>query len=383
EAGAFDAAARRNRAVTDMFEPGSTLKPLVIARALDTGAVAENAIIFCENGKLEVSGHTIRDGKGYGWLSLEKIIEKSSNIGAARIGQALGRQRLGELLFDLGFGRRSGIGLPGETPGIVRPSKSWSEVGLVNISFGHGVALSAVQLAAAYRSLAADGLYLTPTLVADAEDREERRVFSRGATAKVAKMMVKATGAEGTGALAAIDGYRVAGKTGTAQKIDPVSGGYSREAHVAVFAGFVPADDPAAVIVVVVDEAKPLYSGGKVAAPVFASVARATMRELSRVPDESLLADPVVADIAPEVAVGALPRGQDVALAAALAAARGGTPSFVGMTAREVLDAYSRRELTASLELSGTGVVTEQSPRPGAPLKGPLKLSLSPGEGFR
>lgn len=383
EAGAFDASARRNRAVTDMFEPGSTLKPLVIARALDTGAVAENAIIFCENGKLEVGGYTIRDGKGYGWLSLEKIIEKSSNIGAARIGQALGRKRLGVLLSDLGFGRRTGIALPGETSGIVRPSKSWSEVGLVNISFGHGVALSAIQLAAAYRSLAADGVYRTPTIVVNDVARDERRVFSRGAAAKVGKMMVKATGAEGTGALAAIDGYRVAGKTGTAQKIDPVSGGYSREAHVAVFAGFVPADDPAAVIVVAVDEAKPLYSGGKVAAPVFAEVARATMRELSRVPDESLLAAPSAEEIAPEVAVGAVPRRQDIALAAALAAAKGGTPSFVGLTAKEALDAYARRELTATLELEGTGIVVAQSPRPGAPLQGPLKLSLSPGEGLR
>lgn len=384
EPGAFDPAARRNRVVTDMFEPGSTLKPLVIASALDHEVVAENAIIFCENGKLEVSGHTIRDGKGYGWLSLDQIIQKSSNIGAARVGQALGRRRLGVLLLDLGFGRRSGLPIPGETSGIVRPSESWSDVGLVNISFGHGVAVSAIQLASAYRTLAAEGVYLAPRLVLDEPDtRAARRVFSRGAAARVTRMMIRATEPEGTGALAAINGYRVAGKTGTAQKIDPVSGGYSRESHIAAFSGFLPAEDPAAVITVVIDEPRPLYSGGKVAAPVFAQIARATMRELGRVPNDELLADSPESEAVPEIGSGAVPLALAAALGAARAATGDGVPSFIGLTAREALDAYARRGLSASIELEGTGRVVSQDPRPGSPLQESLRLSLAPTGGVR
>lgn len=373
------AAQRRNRAVTDMFEPGSTMKPFVMARALDLGSVAEDAIIFCENGELEVGGHTIRDAKPYAWLSLDQVIEKSSNIGAVRVGESVGRERLGQLLSDLGFGARSGLEFPGESPGLVRDASSWSDVGLANIAFGHGIAVSAIQLASAYRILAADGMYLAPRLVMDASERVRtpRRVFSRGSMARVRRMLRRAAGSEGTGSRSRIDGYAVAGKTGTAQKIDPIAGGYSSEAFVAVFAGFVPADDPAVVVVIAIDEPKPVHGGGVVAAPVFARVARVAMRELGKVPDESLLTENLSAEVVPEAASGALPSSQDAKLVAALAAASGGTPSFIGMTAREAVERYSQAGFRASLELIGSGVVVSQSPGPGRPLKDELRLSLS------
>lgn len=390
EVGGSDAATRRNRAVTDVFEPGSTLKPFVIGRALDRGTVAENAIIFCENGQLEIDGHTIRDGKGYGWLGLDTIIQKSSNIGAIRVGQSLGRRELGRLLSDLGFGRRTGIELPGETAGIVRNHESWSDVGLANISFGHGVAVSALQLAAGYRTLAADGEYLEPRLV-DAvigpagesapPPRESRRVFSRGAVARLRRALQLATGPGGTGTRAQIEGYAVAGKTGTAQKVDRISGGYSNEAFISVFAGFVPADDPSVVIVVAIDDPKPVHGGGAVAAPVFSQIARETMRELGRVPDDSLIPSAEVVEVVPEEAASALPSGHEAALQAALAAAKGGTPSFIGMTAHQAVERYARASLRVPLSIEGSGVVVAQKPGPGQPVQGGLVLTLAaPGE---
>ncbi len=390
EVGASDASTRRNRAVTDVFEPGSTMKPFVIGRALDRGTVAENAIIFCENGHLEIDGHTIRDGKGYGWLGLDTIIQKSSNIGAIRVGQSLGRRELGALLSDLGFGVRTGIELPGETAGIVRKHESWSDVGLANISFGHGVAVSAIQLAAAYRTLAADGVYLEPRLV-DAllgpegeqarPPQKMRRVFSRGATARLRRALQLATGPGGTGTRAQIEGYAVAGKTGTAQKIDRISGGYSNEAFISVFAGFVPADDPAVVIVVAIDDPKPVHGGGAVAAPIFSQVASDTMRELGRVPDDSLIPADAVSEVVPEEASGALPSGHEAALQAALAAAKGGTPSFIGMTAHQAVERYARASLRVPLSIEGSGVVVAQKPSPGQPVRGGLVLTLAaPGE---
>ncbi|MEO0811557.1 MAG: penicillin-binding transpeptidase domain-containing protein, partial [Myxococcota bacterium] len=283
----------------------------------------------------------------------------------------------------------TGIEFPGETAGIVRKSESWSDVGLANISFGHGVAVSAIQLAAAYRVLATDGVYLAPRVIGSvgSEDpetrsakRESRRVLSRGVTARVQKMMRLATGAGGTGARAQIDGYAVAGKTGTAQKIDRISGGYSDEAHVAVFAGFVPAEDPAAVIVVVVDEPKPVHGGGKVAAPVFAKIAAAVMREFGRIPDDSLIAE-VGGEIVPEEAAGARPSAHEAALQAAVAAAKGGTPSFIGMTAQQAVERYARASLRVPLSLRGSGVVVGQKPRPGQPAGSGLVLTLAtPGE---
>lgn len=376
------ASERRNRAFSDMFEPGSTMKPLVVAAALEAGAVAENAIFFCEEGSFEVGGHKIRDAKPYGWMGLKEIVQKSSNIGLAKIGKQLGRVPLARALEDLGFGSRTGIQFPGETSGLIRDPKTWSEIGLANIAFGHGVAVSALQLASAYRVLAAEGRYRAPRLVESIrgpeEDEvfplaEERRVFSAATVAAVLPMIIAAAGPEGTGARAQIPGYRVAGKTGTAQKLDPVSGGYSRDAHIAVFAGLVPAHDPSAVIVVAIDEPRPDHGGGVVAAPVFASIAEATMRELGRVPEEGLLAA-TVEDVVPEAAQPVITPAETETVEVP----EGGLPSFVGLTAREAVERYRELALRGGLELRGSGVVVSQSPRPGAEPSQVLALTMKP-----
>ena len=155
---------RRNRAITDMFEPGSTFKPLVVAAALEAGTIAPGATFFCENGRYEIGDRTIRDSKQHGWLDVTGIIAKSSNIGAAKIGATLGRDRLAAVLRRFGFGERTGVSLPGETAGSLREPSCWSKVSLATISYGHGVAVNALQLAVAYRALAS-GQYDSPQLV--------------------------------------------------------------------------------------------------------------------------------------------------------------------------------------------------------------------------
>ncbi|MBI5511902.1 MAG: transpeptidase family protein [Deltaproteobacteria bacterium] len=387
QAAQSDAQTRRNRAVTDLFEPGSSLKPIVVAAALEARAIEPGATLFCENGAMRVADHTIRDTKPHGWLSVADILAKSSNIGAAKIGANLGRDRLAAALRTFGFGERSGVELPGEVAGLLRPAETWSTVSTATISFGHGVAVNALQLGAAYRVLAADGRYLPPTLiqavlrpdgaVETPPVRAERRVLAEKTAARVTGMLEKVVSADGTGLLARVPGYRVAGKTGTAQKPDPVAGGYSADRYVAVFAGYLPAEAPRVVIVVAIDEPEDVHTGGAVAAPVFASIGLSTMRFLGVVPSEGQ-AGPPPAAVAPPVAAEStlvdnrppLPAGRKVA-------PPGTVPSFLGMTSREVLGVYAQLGAGLNLEMVGSGRVVSQDPSPGAARAGGLRLRLN------
>jgi cell division protein FtsI (penicillin-binding protein 3) len=381
---------RRNRVVTDLFEPGSALKPFVIAAALDARAVSSQATFFCENGAMRVADHTIRDTKPHGWLSLADILAKSSNIGAAKVGQALGRDRLAASLRAFGFGERTGVALPGEVAGLLRPPESWSTVSTATISFGHGVAINALQLAAAYRVLAADGRYRTPELVRSIEwadgkieappTRIERRVLNERTAQRVSGMLEKVVSADGTGLLAKVPGYRVAGKTGTAQKPDPVAGGYSADRYVAVFAGYLPAEAPRVVIVVAVDEPVDVHTGGAIAAPVFAEIGDSTMRYLGVVPSESIAA---AAKPPTPVAVTPPTEGENTLVETRTASepsrtksAAGTVPSFLGMSARQVLTAYAELGQSLNLEMEGSGRVTQQDPPPGTRRAGIERLKL-------
>lgn len=167
---------RRNRAMTDMFEPGSTFKPLVIGGALESGTIRPDLTLFCENGSFTIADRTIRDAEPHGWLTLTGIVQKSSNICAAKIGATLGRERLSRWLYSYGFGSRTGITFPGEVAGLVRDPSTWSEVSVATISYGHGVAVTALQLATAYRVLAAGGQYRPPRLVAGVRSAEGERI---------------------------------------------------------------------------------------------------------------------------------------------------------------------------------------------------------------
>jgi cell division protein FtsI (penicillin-binding protein 3) len=384
---------RRNRALVDLFEPGSTMKPFVVAAALDEGAYNANDQLFCENGKMRVGGHTIRDYKPYGWMTLTQIIQKSSNICSAKIGQTLGNEKLHSTLSNLGFGRPTGISFPGETAGMLAAPSRWSASSSATISFGHGMASSLVQLAAAYRVLAAGGIYKTPTLIHSIEgpegiephdqERQEKRIFDADAVAHTVKMMEAVVGEGGTGRLAAVPGYRVAGKTGTAQKIDPISGGYSDELFRAVFGGFLPARNPRVVIVVVVDEPIGKHTGGAVAGPVFSEIGSAAMLRLKVLPtleQEPRPTSSVAGAIArinqlPSISTNPEPAREGIG------EPRSGTiPSFMGLSARQSLARYQELGIENHLELVGSGAVVKQEPRVGTQFGDVDKVRLILGQ---
>lgn len=386
-------AQRRSRVLTDVFEPGSTMKPFVVAAALSEGLYEPTEELFCENGQMRVGGHTIRDYKPYGWMTLTQIIQKSSNICSAKIGQALGNEMLYDTLTDLGFGSRIGISFPGETAGMLAKPARWSASSSATISFGHGIASNLLQLGAAYRVLAAEGLYKQPTLVHSVEgsqgveriddNRNETRVFSAQAVSHTVQMMEAVVGDGGTGRLARVSGYRVAGKTGTAQKIDPVSGGYSDELFRAVFGGFLPAQDPRVVIAVVVDEPHGKHTGGAVAGPIFSEIGAAAMLQLKVLPTQAAAERPnrrVAAAIARINRMPSIVATGSTVPTREMAKAAGVLPSFLGLSARESLSRYQELGLDAHIELSGTGAVLQQEPRAGTGFSRVDKVRLILGQ---
>ncbi|MFQ5581224.1 MAG: penicillin-binding transpeptidase domain-containing protein [Mariprofundaceae bacterium] len=266
----------RNRAVTDVFEPGSALKPFTVAAALASGKWQPDSRVYCEKGHWDVAGHTIHDDHPEDWLDIPGLLAKSSNIGAAKLALDIGAEHMYRTLTGLGLGQRSSIGLSGESPGILPPIQRWGPVETANIAFGQGVAVTPLQLATAFCILANGGLYVSPKLIATDIAQEAQRVLPERIARQIMLMLEYATGPEGTGRHAVPQGYRVAGKTGTAQKAN-ASGSYANDKFTAVFAGAVPADDPQLVIVVVIDEPQGSIYGGRVAAPVFRHIAETAL----------------------------------------------------------------------------------------------------------
>ena len=368
---------RRNRLVTDVFEPGSTLKPLVVAAALDAGAVTPKTVLFCENGRYSIGRHTISDTSPHAWMGLTEILAKSSNIGMAKVAQAMGRERLEAALRQMGLTRRTGIELPGEVNGLLRPAATWSELENATISFGQGMAVNGLQLAAAYRALAADGVYKEPRLIKSIERSDgshsplaaapERRLFTAATARRVSSMLeASVSPGEGTGRLAAVPGYRVAGKTGTAQKADPLTGGYSRDRYLALFTGYLPAEAPRVVIVVAVDEPQGSHFGGTVAAPVFAEIGLAAMQRLGVLASSPQApVQPLAVAAAPADAGGAGSDERPVVDAPAVVLP-GLLPSFVGLTPRQAVERFVQAGLGVELNLAGTGRVVRQDPGAGS-----------------
>lgn len=283
---AFKPGQWRNRVITDVFEPGSTLKPFTVAAALESGRWKRSSRIYCEDGAFQVADYVIHDDHSEGWLDMTGIIARSSNIGAAKLALDIGQEKLYQTLVRAGFSRKSGSGLGGESPGILPPIERWGSVETANIAFGQGIAVTPLQLAAAFSVLANDGTYVTPRLLADAPVEQQSRVFSSATARTVLTMLEAATGSDGTGHKAVPKGYRIAGKTGTAQKPDG-KGGYSEKRFTAVFAGIAPVEKPEMVIVVVVDEPQASIYGGQVAAPVFRKIAAAALPYLGVMPHQS------------------------------------------------------------------------------------------------
>jgi cell division protein FtsI (penicillin-binding protein 3) len=374
EPGRSPASHRRNRAVTDRFEPGSTVKPFTIAAALAAGSIRPNQLIDCGGGRMQVAEYTIHDSKPHDELTPAQVLAYSSNIGTARIGSTLGKRGLYRAFRRFGFGEPFGLGLPGETAGILRHYKRWYEMDAATISFGQGMSVNSLQLAAATVALANGGKLMDPYLVRRITDgrgdtvqetlpRVRRQVVPRSVAHLVSDMLTAVTGPQGTGSEAALDGYLVAGKTGTAQKADYVAGGYARDKWLASFVGFVPADDPRLVISVVIDEPVIAYYGGTVAGPVFRRIAQEALRHLG-VPPSSAGTGALAARKAEPSAPASPPAAPVVAVTERVPAeGEARVPDVTGKTARSAVVALHGAGL--AVNLAGTGAVVSQDPPAG------------------
>lgn len=274
----------RNRSVTDVFEPGSAIKPFTIASALETGRYTPDTSVDTHPGLLKVGQHTVRDLRDYGVIDVATVIQKSSNVGASKIALAIAPKALWQTLTRVGFGQATGSGFPGESAGILTHFADWSDIHRATLSFGYGLSVTPLQLAHAYAAVANRGVRPALTFQRVDAPRDEHRVFSERVALAVRTMMEGVVSATGTGRRAAIPGYRVAGKTGTARKSE--DGRYAEDRYVAVFAGMAPASAPRLVAVVVVNEPRNGdYYGGVVAAPVFAEIMQGALRLLGVPPD--------------------------------------------------------------------------------------------------
>jgi len=275
----------RNRALTDVFEPGSTLKPFTIAAALESGLYDLETTIDTRPGIFKVGDHIIRDHRNYGVIDLATVIKKSSNIGASKIALSLEPQDFWTTLARAGFGQTTGSGFPGEVSGFLNSYNNWSEVEQATMSFGYGMSVTALQLARAYMVFATDGMMLPVSFLKVTEPVSASRVFSASVARQVREMLEAVVQKGGTGYRASIEGYRVSGKTGTVHKT--VAGGYSEDRYLSLFAGMAPASKPRLVAVVIIDEPQgDQYYGGLVAAPVFSSVMAGALRLLDVPPDD-------------------------------------------------------------------------------------------------
>jgi cell division protein FtsI (penicillin-binding protein 3) len=378
----------RNRAVLDTYEPGSTFKIFTVAGALDAGVLRPDDAIDCENGRFRIGRHTIHDHHAMGWVGPSRIVTTSSNIGAAKIGARLGRERLVKTLLAFGFGDRSGTELPGEPRGAVPYPQA--EVSLATMSFGQGVAATPLQITNAVAAIANGGTLMRPILVkrvidpatgatiSETDPTPVRRAVGREAAATLTRWLeLVVTDKDGTGKRARLDGWRVAGKTGTAQKADPVTKRYSADRRFSSFVGFAPAEAPRIAIGVFIDEPRGEVYGGEVAAPVFREVAEHALKSLGVPPSPELAAAVAPDEEEPPAAPEPAAERDETT---ALAPAGGGVavPFLGGKAARAALRELEELELLG--EVRGSGRVVAQSPRPGEVVErgGRVRLTLEP-----
>jgi len=289
---AYSPAIWTNKAVAGSYEPGSIFKPIVAAAAIDSGKARPNDIFFCENGRFKIGRTSIGEASNhkFGWMSLKSIISKSSNIGSIKIAQKVGQSTYFDYITRFGFGSRTGIDLPGESPGLLQDISRWSALSLASISFGHEIAVTPIQMVTALSAIANGGNLMRPQItrsfkkngvvIKKIKPRLVRRVISEKTSRQMIDIL-KTVVKSGTGGNAAIEGFDSAGKTGTAQKYDPKTRTYSQTDYIASFIGFVPADAPRIVVLVMIDGPENKYWGGTVAAPVFREISKQTLRYLN------------------------------------------------------------------------------------------------------
>ncbi len=280
----------RNRAVTDVFEPGSTIKPFTVAAALETGRFNSNTVVDVRPGYLKVGRKTIRDFRDYGVIDVSTILQKSSNVGASKLALSISPEHLWQVFASVGLGADSGSGFPGEPSGLLTDFGAWHDIQRATVSYGYGLSVTAMQLARAYAALASDGRPLPVSFLRRSEAQAAELaslyepVLSENSLRKVRRMLERVVEEGGTGTRAAVPGYRIAGKTGTVKKSG--AGGYVEDSYLALFAGLAPASDPRLAMVVIIDEPRgEEYYGGAVAAPVFSRVMAGALRMLDIPPD--------------------------------------------------------------------------------------------------
>ena len=277
----------RNRAVVDLFEPGSTLKPFTVAAALESGQVSPGTMIDTQGGHYTIGNRTIHDAHPEGILTVAQVIQKSSNVGSAKMALAMAPQKLWTILSDVGFGTQTKVGFPGEAAGRLRAFQTWKPIEQATMSYGHGISVSLLQLARAYSVFATDGKLKPLTLVKRDQPVAGKAVISPRTAMAVRKMLEMVTQPGGTATRAQVAGFRVAGKTGTAHKLSGAA--YASDRYVSSFVGFAPASNPRLVIAVMLDEpGGRSYYGGEVAAPVFSTVMAGALRLLDIEPDAAL-----------------------------------------------------------------------------------------------
>jgi cell division protein FtsI (penicillin-binding protein 3) len=378
----------RNRTITDTYEPGSTFKTFVAAAALASQKVSLDQLFDCEQGSWSIGGRVIHDTHKYGKLNLADIVKLSSNIGVAKVGQTVGAKDLYKTIRAFGFGQPTQVDLPGESRGILRPASAWRPVELANICFGQGVAVTALQITQAFAAIANGGVLMRPyvvraevdsggRLVAETQPRVVRRVMGAREARILTNMLRAVTEEGGTGTRARVGSIPVAGKTGTAQKVNP-SGGYSKTDYMSSFIGFLPADDPQVVVLVVIDTPKGQHYGGVVAGPAFSRIARAALDSLG------MQGQGVLQAASEQTPAPAVAKQKDKGLGSELAGmdpkrvlALGLVPDLKGYTLRQVMQFSGK----VRLSLQGWGRVVAQDPEPGHPVGRGLSLKLSPRAG--
>jgi cell division protein FtsI (penicillin-binding protein 3) len=389
--------ARANWALQNIYEPGSTFKIISFSAAIEKGLVKPDDRIDCQMGAIKVAGRVIHDHHSFGSLTITEALAKSSNVAAIKLGIRVGDPTMYEYMKRFGFGSRTGIELPGETAGLLRPVSRWQPSSIGSIAIGQEVGVTPLQMAAAFGALANDGVRVAPHLVREVRtaagtsvyraNPEQRRVVN-AETARALRQMLESVTLNGTARLAQLNGYSAAGKTGTAQKIDPKTKSYSQTKHVASFVGFAPVNNPSVVIIVVIDEPGGAYHGGDVAAPVFREIAEQILPDLGVVPDTYFkLPDGLIAETATSKVT---PRDREAEVQSELAR-QATLPSVAGrdghggeiiyaaankssilmpdLSGRSVRDAARTcAQLGLKLEARGEGRATSQNPAPGAEL---------------
>ncbi|NUN04618.1 MAG: cell division protein [Bdellovibrio sp.] len=386
---------RRNKIVTDAFEPGSTMKTFVIAAALRDGLIKPSTKFYCEKGSYKVGDRIIREAESkekFEDLTVSEILALSSNVGTTKIAFKMGADNLRQGLLDFGFGTRLGVDLPGEARGMVQ-ALPWRPHLLSNISFGHGISATPLQIANAFAAIANGGVLNTPYILQAKRDAETgvltetaakpiRRVLSAEQAAQMRAMLVGVTTQGGTGGNARVDGFMVGGKTGTAQKVNPTGRGYLKGMYVSSFGGFIPANDPKFVIYVAVDSPRKAYYGAKVAAPLFSRVASYAVRKEGIAPllrAELSSADPKLKRLVAADFKSTKPVPKEVITAAELdrlteVPTGEAVPNLMNLTTREVLRRINGQDLR--VKFVGQGLVSEVVPGVGAAIPDDKEITV-------